>query len=272
MEIPAPESLDYRAILRAELGRRQQKNAAYSLRAFARDVSLSPAHLSAILAGKESLSLAAARRLAARLGYGPDGSGFLEILLRLDKCTNGTERRRIKGEAVKFLKTRLDCHQLQLDQFAAIADWHHLAILCAAELTAFNGSVQRIAKALGTTLATATDAVKRLARVGLANWDQHDKVKPLKSKTRTPSNVPSAAIRAFHKQVLARACDQLDFWPPEQRYIRTSLVAIPKSVMPAMQEALEETLNAFVAKFEDRPSADQVYQLSLVLMPLLNKD
>ncbi|MGE0617107.1 MAG: hypothetical protein AB7P04_15865 [Bacteriovoracia bacterium] len=48
--------MDYRELLKAALAQRIQKNPAYSLRAFARDLGISPGHLCEVLSGKHRLS------------------------------------------------------------------------------------------------------------------------------------------------------------------------------------------------------------------------
>lgn len=53
--------------LRAEFTKRKSKNPFYSLRAFARDLHISPASLSLILLGKRTLTVSMARRVLARL-------------------------------------------------------------------------------------------------------------------------------------------------------------------------------------------------------------
>src|SRR2546430_13739191 len=52
---------DYRRVLRKELESRCRTSPRYSLRAFARDLKISPSRLSEILSGKQGLSRAAAR-------------------------------------------------------------------------------------------------------------------------------------------------------------------------------------------------------------------
>ncbi len=81
----------------------------------------------------------------------------------------------------------------------------------------------------------------------------------------------STAIRHFHRQLLWRAAEQLDEVPAKERFIQTSVVAIPSEAVAEMQAALEEAARVFVKRFEDRARSDQIYQLSFVLMPLLSK-
>ena len=57
---------DYREFLRRELTRRVQRNPAYSLRAFARDIRVSPSTLSEALRGRFDFSAPQAADFACR--------------------------------------------------------------------------------------------------------------------------------------------------------------------------------------------------------------
>lgn len=66
-----PWRMDLRAILKAELNRRRQRNPRYSLRAFARALSTHHSTLSSILQSRRRLTPRSIRQLGARLGLTP---------------------------------------------------------------------------------------------------------------------------------------------------------------------------------------------------------
>lgn len=72
--------LSFRSILRKELQRRRRINVRYSLRAFARQLGISPSRLSEILTGRYGLSGTAARALAQRLGLSDDQAAIFADL------------------------------------------------------------------------------------------------------------------------------------------------------------------------------------------------
>ena len=73
-----PDFCDCAAMLEWELKNRQRRNARYSLRAFARDLRVSPSFLSEVLAGKYQLSHAKAEDVAERLRFDePMKSAFI---------------------------------------------------------------------------------------------------------------------------------------------------------------------------------------------------
>lgn len=64
---PSVEKKSLRIFLCAELKRRVDKNSAYSLRAFAKNLQIEPSLLSKILSGKHNLSHAMLLRLCEKL-------------------------------------------------------------------------------------------------------------------------------------------------------------------------------------------------------------
>ena len=71
----------YRSILKDELLRRIRQNPRYSLRAFARDLRLSPSRLSEVLSGKQGLSRQAAKAITERLGWrGSEAERFIDLV------------------------------------------------------------------------------------------------------------------------------------------------------------------------------------------------
>lgn len=75
METAQIENLDffdYRTALKSELKKRSEKNDRYSLRAFARDLGMSPSYLCEVLGGKASLSPRRIERVAPLLELSED--------------------------------------------------------------------------------------------------------------------------------------------------------------------------------------------------------
>jgi len=83
---------DYRLVLKAELERRRSRNASYSLRAFARDLELSPSRLSRVLNGKEALSRPRAERIGGKLGFQKDQIELFCDLVDVEHASTESEQ------------------------------------------------------------------------------------------------------------------------------------------------------------------------------------
>ena len=96
------EKLDYRKILSEEFRRRMKRNLNYSLRAFSRDLNISPSSLSKILRGKQGLSPSMARKICSILNFDENKSQLFCDLVTLQDGRNHL----MKGSA----KKRIDKH------------------------------------------------------------------------------------------------------------------------------------------------------------------
>jgi transcriptional regulator with XRE-family HTH domain len=120
---------NYQAIyiecLNSAWAKRQQRNPAYSLRAFARDLEISPTGISLILNKKRPLTLERAINWAEKLQMNEDEKAvFLEAV----SC-DSVERLNPNNRKSEQLLEKIQYYELQLDQFAVVSDWYHLAIL-----------------------------------------------------------------------------------------------------------------------------------------------
>lgn len=245
----------HRQILQEEFHRRQERNAAFSLRAFARQLGISGGMLSNLLAGRRSLTPEMAQRLAPRLGL-PDKARELFLL-----NSNSPRAPRHSRAALRMVRT---C--LAEDTFRVIADWYHYAILGLAQVEDNQASPAWIGHRLGLPEDTARAAFARLKRLGLVVQRRgrfRQSVPPLE----TQEDVPSAAVRAYHRQNLGLAADALDSVPVAQRYFSALTIAIDGEDLPLAKAMVSNFLDEFEQAFLNRKK-ERVFTLALQLFPV----
>lgn len=94
------------AFLRGELQQRLEKNSAYSLRAFARDLGLTVSHLSMTLSGQKRISAHLAEKVAQRLKLDELRSEYLILTAELEFAASPILRRLIE-ERIRTLDAQL---------------------------------------------------------------------------------------------------------------------------------------------------------------------
>lgn len=99
---------DLAHFLQMELLERQQKNRSYSLRSFARDIDISPAHLSQIISRQRTPSVSVA-----------------------NKCINSLKVSEfVKGKIRAIdIRTEKDKNEVVVDKFTGIVKWHEIALI-----------------------------------------------------------------------------------------------------------------------------------------------
>jgi uncharacterized protein (TIGR02147 family) len=253
-----PES--YRVWLQTELEARKRHNTAYSLRAYAASLGLSPATLSQVMAGKRPLTRKAAMKIADRANLSPDERRHLLASVLAEAIGAPPEApATAAADAVTF-------RELEADQFCVIADWYHYAVLSLSELPGSRASAAWIAEMLGITVHEAEAALRRLQRLGLIEV-RGRAFRQSSPPLTTPPHVANQAIRKFHRQVLRKAEAALADVPVEERDFGAITFAADSRTLPRVREALRE-FRRKIASLMAGSEPDQVYTLSLQLVPV----
>lgn len=244
---PFSRAMDGRVLLLQELTARKNRNSAYSLRAFARDLGVSPAALSQYLLRKREFSKKNRLSVAERLKLSP------------------LEQRSF--ENVPSERPPVESHEMiSEDAFRMISDWASVAIMNLARLKTNQSSPKWIAKRLVISVHEADEALKRLQRLGLIQTKQGRMVRTGKPFS-TSSDIPSEAIKKFHLSLLQKAQESVLEIPVELR----DLTAI---IMPTDPQRLEQAKQILkrarrrVADLLSTSRSKEVYVLAQQLYPL----
>lgn len=247
---PTDSNADFRTVLINEFERRKEKNARYSLRAFAKALELSPSSLSAILRSKRKPSASLIHRLGPELGLSePEVARFAQNA----------------GEV--FFQ------ELPIDIWDQIADWHHYAILELTNIDGFKPSTAYVAKALSISEQEVRLACDRLVKVGLleiteAGWKD---LSVLGNVTNMTDNTTAASKRKMQRQLLEKGISSLENVPFEDRLNRSMIVGINKKDLPEARERIVKFCHKLLADLGETRSTTDVYNLSIALFPLTNE-
>jgi uncharacterized protein (TIGR02147 family) len=255
------------SILRDILSRKMNRNPAFSLRAFARDLGVSHTYLSLVMNGKKQLSMKKIVEFIQILGLEQaEANLFL-------KAGSRESRGRAFAKA-KSSKRGLDADstpyfELETDRFRYLSDWYHLAILDLTLIRGFKNNSKWIARRLGLSVTQVDDAIERLKRLDLLET-RDGKLTKKDSRLIVHSKLPDAAIRAFHRQMMSKAIDILEAHKPEDLDARDiSAVTIP--INPAKLAEAKRRIKTFrrsLWNYLSDEHASELYQFNLQLFPL----
>lgn len=238
--------MDGRTFLLQELTSRKLRNPAYSLRAFARDLTVSPAALSQYLGRKREFSPKNVAAIAEHLRLSPG------------------ERQALRTGAPKAPVTARDL--IQEDEFRLIGDWVSLAVLNLAALRECRAAPGWVARRLGITAAEAQDSLERLQRLSLVRV-RDGRLLRTKRPFATTQDVPSPAIKRFHASILSKASASLFEVPVEKRDV-TAIVMPADPEKLAKAKALIRRMRHRIADMVSDSDAGEVYVLAVQLFPL----
>lgn len=246
--------------LKEDLSRRQRNSPSYSLRAYARDLSVHPATMSLVIQGKRSLPLKFSRIVADKLNLGPkERTCFLESLYgektSLDKIT-------ISENDQRFM--------VDESYFAFMAEWEHDAILTLMDCSDFIFSKTEICSRLGISEIRADVVINNLLQCGLLKNDEKGWTKT-HSSVRTTEDVVSTALRIGHKETLDMGKQKLDEVDVLLRDFSSMMIAMDPQKLTEVKTIIREFRQKMAALLRDG-NKTEVYQLAIQLYPLTKNE
>lgn len=259
---------DYRTILKIELEERCRQNPRYSLRAFARDLEVSPGTLSEVFAGKHGLSRRAADTIARRLGYSEaEREAFCDLV---ESVGSRSETRRTLAR-VRLEKNTVEpkYQNLQMDAFNVISDWHHYAILELTYLDQFESNLKWIASTLGIQEAVASLAIERLKRLGMIE-EKKGALNAVEDFTASPDGIPSRSLKNFHRQVLEKAVAAIQVQPVSERNFSATIMAIDRTKINDVKASIKTFQRSISKQMSESKKKNSVYCLSVQFFRINN--
>lgn len=243
----------------SEFHRRVRANERYSLRGFAKHLHLSPGELSEILRGKRQLSLKSALKISNSLGLNDLEKDHVFDLIKMEKS---------KGFSSKSPKIERRASQkiLNEDQFRWVSDWYHFAILNLMDSDDFEWEANWISSRLGITRTQAQLSLNLLLRLGIVIV-KNGKYQMSKDFILSTQDIPSSAIRHYHRQILEKAILSLEEQSPQERDITGIGFAVDTKHLSAIKKEISDFQDRLIAKYS-RGSKKEVYQLEIAFFKL----
>lgn len=241
-----------RNLLESEFKKRKERNANFSLRSFARWLGVSPAQLSQMMSGKRPVTLKTMKKISDRLGLSPMQSKKLMIAL-------------MKSEEPKEIMKEIKKTQLKEDQFRLIADWYHLAILSLSHLNEVQADSRWVARRLGISFEEANQALLRLERMGLL--EIKPKFKQISEPFEVVSDLPSEAIRKYHKQNLSLAIEKVDTVENPLREFQSLSIPVHLCQLNSFRTLINDFMDQAL-ELSQGEVGNEVYHLNVQFFPV----
>lgn len=229
-----------------EFKKRQDRNTAYSIRAFSRDIGVAKTSISEAINGFRCLSSANIDIMAAAMNL--DNETILQLKNDLSVVSD-------RGRTL-FVE----------DEFEVIKDWHYLAILNLAKLSDNQCDAEWIAGRLGLSFEMADESLTKLLGLGLLKDDEGKLVRTLLPIT-TSVDIPSASIREHHRQSMEKAIVALEEVSIELRDYTTVTYALDSEKIPEVKKLIH-TFHRKLGKILPVKDATDVYRLNIQFFPL----
>lgn len=258
--------LDPRVYVREELEARRRRRPHYSMRAFARDLQMSPSSLCEFLASRQGLSRGRALWVAEKLNLSGDQTEHFWDLIQSQFGYSERDKKAAKFRALD--RARSSKSQLALEHFRMIADWYHLVLLEILTLPT-PPSLMEISALLDVPLVELERAVARLIDLGFL-LEQNGKLVVLTDVTTVGEEIDNRAVQISHQQMLRVHADAIDRKPFAERENLTVAFSIRQSRWPELRKEIQRAVMGVLSQFanEDEPK-DQTVSMTMQMMTLL---
>ncbi|RYZ93636.1 MAG: TIGR02147 family protein [Proteobacteria bacterium] len=253
---------DFRKFLKVELDHRRDKNARYSLRAFARDVGVSQSRISEILAGAP-MSVASAQKVANGLKLSSADRDFFVDLVRSEVERFGC----VREIAAERLQAQRLARQFVPSHETMLKDWYSLPLIEFITLPVAP-SLSAISRSLATSVQLLERKMENLIREGFLLEDSVGHYTKRADFMKFESPVPSGLIRGFHKKFVALALGSIEGQAIKDRKVLTSVFQVRKVDFALARRDLENFNNDFVRKYSSGAEQDDVVCLTVQLFKL----
>lgn len=251
--------MDYRSILSDQFHARRKVNPRYSLRAFARDISISPSRLSEVITGKGELSREKAEIICRKLRLPPMvAADFMDLI---DVANAPLESQRLAAlKRVQTRKGRSSRRELRESQFNLIADPKYLLIWTFMSLPGFNGCAEFISKNLKIDLFEVFDSLKRLESIGLVReekgvWTQ------VRCQFTTGDQLPSEFVRAYHERISEMGRASIQSQTISERHLDSVVIPFDSARLGEVKQKIANFAQSLIDDFG--VPGDSVYGMSL---------
>lgn len=259
---------DSRHYLKSEFEARSRRRPHYSLRAFARDLELSPSSLSEYFNGKLTFSEERVISVCKKLQIKPIHQ---EHWLDLIKMESGVSKADQELAAVR-VRARLKQEKgtIALDLFKTISDWYHYALLELIDIDERYQDPKVAGQALGINTKQVKEAWDRLIKVGLAQKVEGC-YKACQLNTFAGEDIPSEALRNYHAGLIGKALIAQEVQPIEKKEFLSIIFSFKQEDLKAIKDELYEFQVDLTNRYAQKKNKNAVYCLSTQLFNLVSE-
>lgn len=261
------QNLDYRRVIQEHFKKASDKNPRFSLRAFSRRITISPAHLSRVLSGKRSLSLETAQQISESLKFNSkEAKHFLSLVEYAN--AEDTKKEIILQKIIKQNR-RTSEKILDMEKFNIVSNWQHFAILNLFETKDFKCDVSWISRRLSIPHADVRIALDRLENVGLLVRSSDGVLKPAQnaSYSATTDDINNLAIKEHHRQILKKGEEAISESDAHQREFQSLMIPMDPELLKKAKQKIRDFIDEMESEFGHQ-NAQEVFQLGVQLFPL----
>jgi uncharacterized protein (TIGR02147 family) len=255
---------DYLSVIRRQYPSRKNKPIAYSI--WARRLQYrSPRSIAMVVKGQRLPSIDMIRRISADLNHTDTERQYLELLVELER----KKRRQVDFKStlqhMQRIVPRSTKAFVDAKTFEYVADWYCLVIKQFMNTPGFKEDLCWISARLRKKVSPAvvSKAINTMLSLGIVERSTRTKrLSVVNNELTTSNDIPSAAIKEHHRQMLHRALEAITEQDVQNRELSSLTLMFDKRKLKAAKQAIRRFKTWFDSEFVAQ-RADSVYQLNI---------
>ncbi|MEW6441617.1 MAG: TIGR02147 family protein [bacterium] len=229
----------------------------------------SPNLLKLVIEGKRNLSPESIGKFIHALKLNKTEGEFFRTVVHLNQARTADEKRFYAEQLMRFRPFRY-IHPIRKDQYEYYSQWYNLPIRELLSLPAFSEDPDWVAKILVPPISPqqARRALELLLALGLIRHDESGRVVQTDAFITTGDEVTSASVTLYHREMLRRASEAIDSFPPQQRDISSLTLALSEKNFKHIKQLIQKFRKELLAIANQDPSPEAVFQVNFQLFPL----
>lgn len=227
----------------------------------------SPSSLSMIVSGKRIPTDEICENMSAIWGLSLRERQYFRLLVQLQRKKQMGEDPAPVVVLLQKLVSKFEAPLFTDNDCIHVREWHYLVIKHMMEMKSFREDPLWISSTLKKkiTPAQVERTLDKLQEIGLIERDpQTKKLRPRHLSMQSTTDIPSAAIRAHHQQMLSRAIEAIEEIPADQRVFNSMTFNIEKSKLQQLRKQVSDFVDQIHNEYAST-NADAVFQLNLQL-------
>lgn len=203
--------------------KRLQRNSAYSLSAFARDLGIGNSTLSMVFQKKRGLSIANAEQIAKKLGFSERQTNSFLRSVKENSLRSKEGRQRIKKDDESIIEPR----NIPVKQCAYEITWRHLALREFTSLDDFSPTGEWISKKIGNSIAEANRVLDECLQMGLIHKEDDGSYRASEHIV-VGDKGANEGLRQQHRELLQKAITSINA-PVNERSVSAVLLSVSEN-------------------------------------------
>jgi uncharacterized protein (TIGR02147 family) len=265
--------MSFREILHQEWLRRRQVNAGYSMRAFARDLRVSPSRLCEVMKSQQSFTRRTAEKIVERLSLPKsEAEHFFDLVDAENKFNPSVRKAAQKKLSSRSQSFKANSKPLADTQLEILSEHTYAQIYEALDLDGCPKDFERqeiwLAKLVGVNRLEVFAALRRLRSSKLIEIKNGRYVKRDVDRA-SVHEISSATLRKIHSCLISQSLIALNQQSVDERFFNSLCLSFDQSRLNEAKQDLREFIAQFNAKYGHGPKKNATYAFTTQFFRLL---